>query len=100
MTSAAPVAAAKGGAVADQSTKRGRDTNGSAGVCSDGGKGGTLENAGGCSTGRSAGQSAFVAGLLAVAELRIFAGNPISERVEMGLTSDDRAGDAELLHQP
>jgi len=100
VTGAAPVAAAKGGTIASNAAQRGGYADRSAGVCSDGGKGGAFENAGGCSTGRSAGQSAFVVRLLAVTKLRIFAGNPISERMEMGLTGNDRSSSAELFYQP
>ncbi len=100
MRAAAPVAAADRGAITGQAAERGRDADGAAGVCADGGDGGALLHAGCRAGGRAAGERGGVAGLQAVAEFGILAGDAVGQRVEVSFAGDDRASRAELLHEP
>ncbi len=97
---AAPVAAAERGAIAGEAAESGGHADGAAGVGADGGDRGAFLHAGARAGGRAAGERARVAGLQAVAEFRILAGDAIGERMQMGLAGDHRAGGAQSLDEP
>ena len=97
---AGPVAAADGGAVADEAAERCGAADGTAGVCADGGDGGALEHAGCGATGGASGERCGIAGLHAVAELGVLAGDAVGERMQMRLAGDDGTESSKLRDEP
>ena len=100
MRAAAPVAAADGSAITGQAAKRRGSAHGAAGISADGRKRGALKHAGSRAAGRAAGERAGIAGLLAVTEFGIFAGDAVGEGMKVGFAGDDGAGFAKLFNEP
>ena len=97
---ASPVAAADGGAIAGEAAEGGGAAHRAASIGTDGRERRAFKNAGRSAAGRSAGERTRIAGLLAVAEFGIFAGDAVGERVKVGLAGDDGPGFAELFNEP
>src|SRR5581483_9470074 len=86
--SATPVTAAQGSAISGQSAERSRHADRAARIRTDSDCSGALKNASHRAAGRPSGERRGIVRLQAVAELRIFAGDAIGKRVQVGFADD------------
>ena len=89
---AAPVAASDRSAISGEPAQSRRAADRAARVGADRRERGPLKNAGRSAARRSTSKRARIAGLFAIAELRILAGDAIRQRMKMRLAGDYRPG--------
>ena len=91
---------ANGGSIAGQPAERSRDANRPTRVSADGGYGGAFKHTGHGSARGTAGKRVGIAGLQAVAEFRILAGDAVGQRVQVGFAGDHGSGSTKLRDEP